>query len=46
MKRMEPLTVLDASLGLVIDSSPFFKDGEVVGLCIASDIGPQLKIIQ
>jgi hypothetical protein len=28
-----------------VDSSPFLEDGEVVGLRIASDIGPQLKII-
>jgi hypothetical protein len=28
-----------------IDSSAFLEDGEVVGLCIASDIGPQLKIV-
>jgi hypothetical protein len=28
-----------------VDSRPFLEDGEVVGLCIASDIGPQLKIV-
>jgi hypothetical protein len=28
-----------------VDSSPFLEDGEVGGLCIASDIGPQLKIV-
>jgi hypothetical protein len=26
-------------------SHPFFQDGEVVGLCRTSDIGPQLKIV-
>jgi hypothetical protein len=26
-------------------SCPFLQDGEVVGLCKASDIGPQLKIV-
>jgi hypothetical protein len=28
-----------------VDSRSFLQDGEVVGLCIASDIGPQLKIV-
>jgi hypothetical protein len=28
-----------------VDSRPFLEDGEVVGLCIASDIGPQLRIV-
>jgi hypothetical protein len=28
-----------------VDSNPFLEDGEVVGLCIASNIGPQLKIV-
>jgi hypothetical protein len=26
-------------------SCPFFQDGEVVGLGVASDISPQLKIV-
>jgi hypothetical protein len=28
-----------------VDSRPFLQDGEVVGLGIACDISPQLKII-
>jgi hypothetical protein len=28
-----------------VDSSPLLEDGEVVGFCIAFDIGPQLKIV-
>jgi hypothetical protein len=28
-----------------VDSRPFLQDEKVVGLCIASDIGPQLKIV-
>jgi hypothetical protein len=29
----------------VVYSRPFLQDGEVIGLCKASDIGPQLKIV-
>jgi hypothetical protein len=28
-----------------VDSSSFLADEEVVDLCVASDIGPQLKIV-
>jgi hypothetical protein len=28
-----------------VDSCPFLQDREVVGLCIASDISPQLRIV-
>ena len=37
--------ILGTSDWQTVDSYPFFKDGEMVGLCIVSDIGPQLKIV-
>jgi hypothetical protein len=49
MTRLEPLTVFDESLVLVSGSwfipRPFLQDLEVVGICIASNVSLQLKIV-
>ena len=37
--------IFGAGYWQAVDSCPFLEDREVVGLCIVSDVVPQLKIV-
>jgi hypothetical protein len=43
--RQESLTITSTGDWQAVYSHPFLQDLEVVGLCRASDISPQLKIV-